>query len=71
MLDIHIQKVDDSRYQNIKFGINYRVFVDDEWIPIRIDKDWENPEYIDISLREARKMVEELGIKLRKAVIER
>jgi hypothetical protein len=34
MIDIHIEKVDNALYDNLKFGINYRVFVDDEWIPI-------------------------------------
>lgn len=86
MIDIHLEEVDDARYNNLKFGINYRVFVGDEWIPIvrydnhlhkkkagkhlhRIDRDWESPETVDISLTEARKLVEELGRKLREKVV--
>ncbi len=33
-LDIHLEKVDDKRYENLKFGFNYRVFTEDGWTPI-------------------------------------
>lgn len=33
-MDIHLEKVEDARYDNLKFGINYRVFVGDEWVPV-------------------------------------
>ena len=86
MIDIHLEKVDNALYDNLKFGINYRVFVDDEWIPIvrydnhlhkktsgkhlhRIDRDWESPDTIDMTLTEARKFVEELGRELRVMVV--
>jgi hypothetical protein len=79
----------DSCKKNIEtsvFGINYRVFVDDEWIPIvrydnhlhknksgkhlhRIDRDWEYPDTINMTLTEARKYVEELGRELRVMVV--
>jgi hypothetical protein len=63
MMDIHLEKVDNALYDNHlhkkKAGKHLH----------RIDRDWESPDTIDMTLTEARKFVEEPGRELRVMVV--